>query len=733
MKHLILGLLLNLLILPVASANLGISYHGRILKMNNQPVEGAIKFRIQIYSPSADKCLMYEEEQTHTIADGVFSLTIGRGQRVASTIDGGYSFDKIFSNRGTFSFSHTNPSACLFGSSYSPNSADSRIVKVLFNDGSGWDIMPEQALSWTPFAISAHSVGGFSKDELLRVEGGTAAPFTPSDFQKLQDLIQGTSSSYATQSSVNTALGNLGPLATMATSGTASASTYLRGDGQWASLPSGGGASPDPIGVTAPITNNGTTLGLAIGNGLTTNSGNLVVNTGTGALQIPQLDSNGKLSTSVIPSIPGAAPSGSGHEIQFRASATTFGSNVNFVWDNNIGSLGIGISTPRANLNIVGSRPIMLGNWAGGTGMNQHQSISHAPTSSTDSLLQKPFTLIAGNAFLDQSEVLIGGSTNADEESVKFIRFFTDPDRNTLRGKERMTIGPDGRIDINGPNVNPGWNTFGNLNISSNDPVAANLGGSLTFSGVRNSGERNVWASIEGRKDDANNNANGYLIFRTDQEGTGLLERLRITSQGLVGIGTSTPQTKLQVAGVISPSANNTYSLGNSTYRFTEVFATNGAVNTSDRREKKNISDSNLGLEFIMNLRPVSYEWNTGVDSVTHYGLIAQEAESTLEKTLGQSQSTSIVTYDKEADRYGVRYSELIAPLIKSVQELYKKITQQDISIADQNRKIASIDEEKAEKSALEVLKNQNELLKQENQNIKSYLCQKDPTAPFCN
>jgi hypothetical protein len=187
---------------------------------------------------------------------------------------------------------------------------------------------------------------------------------------------------------------------------------------------------------------------------------------------------------------------------------------------------------------------------------------------------------------------------------------------------------------------------------------------------------------------------------------------------GNVGIGTTSPQTTLQVAGVISPSVNNTYTLGNATYRFTEVYATNGVINTSDRREKKDISDTDLGLDFINRLRPVSYRWNTGVDSDVHYGLIAQEAEQAIADT-GRSEKTSIVTHDEKTDRYGVRYSELISPLIKAVQELYRKIVGIEAQQNAQERKIAEL-ESRAQKA------------EQENAAIKAYLCSKEKNAAIC-
>ncbi|MBN8538223.1 MAG: tail fiber domain-containing protein [Deltaproteobacteria bacterium] len=168
---------------------------------------------------------------------------------------------------------------------------------------------------------------------------------------------------------------------------------------------------------------------------------------------------------------------------------------------------------------------------------------------------------------------------------------------------------------------------------------------------------------------------------------------------GNVGIGTTAPQTTLQVAGVISPAVDNTTTLGSATYRFTTVYATNGTINTSDRREKKDIYETDLGLDFINKLRPVSYRWNSGIDNDVHYGLIAQEAEQVIDE-IGKGEKTSIVTHDETTDRYGVRYSELISPLIKAIQELYMKFLGVDHKIAFLKVENASIKQENAELKA---------------------------------
>ncbi|MEK6554792.1 MAG: tail fiber domain-containing protein, partial [Bdellovibrionota bacterium] len=193
---------------------------------------------------------------------------------------------------------------------------------------------------------------------------------------------------------------------------------------------------------------------------------------------------------------------------------------------------------------------------------------------------------------------------------------------------------------------------------------------------------------------------------------------------GNVGVGTTGPTTQLQVAGVISPSADNTHDLGTAALRFKDIYAANNVIQTSDARLKTEVKDSDLGLDFINNLRPVSYYWKEG-DSKLHYGVIAQETE----KALGEAKKLSgrenevdnvIVTHDTKTDRYGVRYTELIAPMIKAIQELYSEIFGIKDDIDDVRTKTASLEAE-------------NQKLKQENAAIKAYLCAKDKNASICN
>lgn len=88
---------------------------------------------------------------------------------------------------------------------------------------------------------------------------------------------------------------------------------------------------------------------------------------------------------------------------------------------------------------------------------------------------------------------------------------------------------------------------------------------------------------------------------------------------------------------------------------------------TSDRNLKDNIVNSNLGLGFINKLRPVSYIRKNDESGKTEYGLIAQEVEETLKHDGVENPAMLTITDNGE---YQLRYNDLIAPMIKAIQEL---------------------------------------------------------------
>ena len=146
--------------------------------------------------------------------------------------------------------------------------------------------------------------------------------------------------------------------------------------------------------------------------------------------------------------------------------------------------------------------------------------------------------------------------------------------------------------------------------------------------------------------------------------------KMRIDNLGNVGIGTISLNEKLNVAGNIAPSGDNTYSLGTAGLRWTDVFAVSGSVNTSDRRLKDNIEDIDHGLEDVKALRPVSFTWKDRPGRGKKLGLVAQEVREVINE---------VVHVGDDADStLGIYYSDLVPVLIKAIQEQQALIERQE-------------------------------------------------------
>ncbi len=115
-------------------------------------------------------------------------------------------------------------------------------------------------------------------------------------------------------------------------------------------------------------------------------------------------------------------------------------------------------------------------------------------------------------------------------------------------------------------------------------------------------------------------------------------------------------------------------------------------TNLSDGRFKRNIRKDVKGLDFIMKLEPVTYNfdvkaidkflgihsdtvmWKSKYDKETirYTGLIAQEVEKVANEV--GFDFSGVDKPKNEGDYYGLRYSEFVMPLIKSVQEQQAQI-----------------------------------------------------------
>ena len=89
----------------------------------------------------------------------------------------------------------------------------------------------------------------------------------------------------------------------------------------------------------------------------------------------------------------------------------------------------------------------------------------------------------------------------------------------------------------------------------------------------------------------------------------------------------------------------------------------------SDIRLKKNINDIPYGLSEVLQLRAVEFDWKEKRDGKHDIGVIAQEIEKIIPEVVQESKDLNSDTMYKNVD-----YGKLTAVLIKSIQELTKRV-----------------------------------------------------------
>jgi hypothetical protein len=157
----------------------------------------------------------------------------------------------------------------------------------------------------------------------------------------------------------------------------------------------------------------------------------------------------------------------------------------------------------------------------------------------------------------------------------------------------------------------------------------------------------------------------------------------------------NTEVMRIESGGVVRPSADNTQSIGAASYRWSVVYAGTGTINTSDEREKQQISaldDAERRVAVAIKGLVKKYKYNDAVaikgpDARIHVGVIAQEVVAAFAAEGLDATRYALLCHDtweaepeemddeghvtspgREAgERYGVRYDELLAFMIAAL------------------------------------------------------------------
>ena len=145
-----------------------------------------------------------------------------------------------------------------------------------------------------------------------------------------------------------------------------------------------------------------------------------------------------------------------------------------------------------------------------------------------------------------------------------------------------------------------------------------------------------------------------------------------------------------------APSTNGTIKLGDASYKWSEVFASNGTINTSDARQKQQVRDlSEAERNVAVRCKSLikAFKWNDAVDSKgdgarIHFGVMAQDVRDAFTAEGLDADKYGLFCYDEwehspavvdtetgqvlrpelqAGNAFGIRYDELLAFIISAI------------------------------------------------------------------
>lgn len=147
-----------------------------------------------------------------------------------------------------------------------------------------------------------------------------------------------------------------------------------------------------------------------------------------------------------------------------------------------------------------------------------------------------------------------------------------------------------------------------------------------------------------------------------------------------------------------SPATDDTEDLGGPSLRWSAVYAANGTIQTSDARQKENVQPLEYGLNEVMALEPVRYQWRRDQIGTTtipdsqkkqKIGFLAQDVENVVREVVYKYDWD--VTDEAYPDRYereempvmGMNYGEMVPVLVNAIKEQQAQIQQLEQRIAE--------------------------------------------------
>ncbi len=301
---------------------------------------------------------------------------------------------------------------------------------------------------------------------------------------------------------------------------------------------------------------------------------------------------------------------------------------------------------------------------------------------------------LGGDRFLHNYGPANAYNTFVGQQAGNFTMTSTN---NTASGYQSLQSDTTGGYNAASGAGSLSFNTTGVFNTASGfQSLVANRTGSINTA----SGGQSLYSNTTGNSNTASgsgslylntagsdNTASGYNAGATNATGT---YNTFLGYAADAAANNLTNATALGANAVVN--ASNKVRIGNSTVTVIE-----GQVPytyPSDARLKDNIRGLNLGLDFVLQLRPVSFTMKQG-NGRTDMGFLAQDVEA----VLGDGYNVLGIGGDQD-HTLSLRGTDLIAPMVKAIQEQDATIKAQQSQIEAKDARIADLENQQAAQQA---------------------------------
>ncbi len=327
---------------------------------------------------------------------------------------------------------------------------------------------------------------------------------------------------------------------------------------------------------------------------------------------------------------------------------TLLGDGSPFHIDTTNDRIGIGTSSPSQTLHLSAANPFLeiqgTSASSGDTGIFLNANANHWVLKADNFTGTNAFQIKQGDPSSSTAHLTIDSSGNVALGNGAYIGTLSSTHAITVQGGAGS---PGGSIRYGGGTGDNDLRFSANgaerMRVNQNGLLVGRTSFNSTLAGAQIEIDGDAYFTAEGTNGRclyANRLSSNGQILRLDKDGSQVASFSNTSSGALNILGNPSAASSLGfgTSSLLFPQTDNVSDLGGTSFRFDDIFATNGTIQTSDEREKQQITsltDAEITAAKAISKLFKTFKWNNSVDKKgdsarTHVGVIAQQVQTAM-------------------------------------------------------------------------------------------------------